>query len=47
VSVRGEKARMKQRQRHHTGPYDPQTITRAVTHIRLEAANAGKLTALD
>jgi len=38
---------MKQRQRHHTGPYDPQTITRAVTHIRLEAANAGKLTALD
>jgi hypothetical protein len=38
---------MKQRQRHHTGPYDPQTITKAVTHIRLEAANAGKLTALD
>jgi hypothetical protein len=27
---------MKQRQRHSTGPYDPQTITRAVTHIRLE-----------
>src|SRR5215470_9358354 len=38
---------MKQRKRRHTGPYDPQTITRAVTHIRLEAANAGKLTALD
>lgn len=26
---------------------EPQTITKAVTHIRLEAANAGKLTALD
>src|SRR5215469_2473255 len=38
---------MKQRKRRRTGPYDPQTITRAVTHIRLEAANAGKLTALD
>src|SRR5260221_541313 len=38
---------MKQRKHRHTGPYDPQTITRAVTHIRLEAANAGKLTALD
>ena len=38
---------MKQRKRRHGGPYDPQTITRAVTHIRLEAANAGKLTALD
>src|SRR5260370_20730806 len=38
---------MKQRKRHRRGPYDPQTITRAVTHIRLEAANAGKLTALD
>src|SRR6266481_10027977 len=38
---------MKQRKRRHTGPYDPQTITRAVTHIRLEAANAGKLAALD
>src|SRR5712692_9140970 len=38
---------MKQRKRRHTGPYDPQTITRAVTHIRLEATNAGKLAALD
>ncbi len=38
---------MKQRKHRHTGPYDPQTLTRAVTHIRLEAANAGKLTALD
>src|SRR5215469_18924696 len=38
---------MKQRKRRRTGPYDPQTITRAVTHIRLEVANAGKLTALD
>jgi len=38
---------MKPRKRRRSGPYDPQTITRAVTHIRLEAANAGKLTALD
>ena len=38
---------MKQRKRRHTGPYEPQRITRAVTHIRLEAANTGKLTALD
>ncbi len=37
---------MKQRTRH-AGPYDPQRITRAVTHIRLEAANEGKLAALD
>ena len=37
---------MKKRPRH-TGPYDPQTLTRAVTHIRLVAANAGKLAALD
>src|SRR5216683_5322450 len=37
---------MKQRPRRR-GPYDPQKITRAVTHIRLEAANAGKLAALD
>src|SRR5260370_3863889 len=29
------------------GPYDPQRITTAVTHIRLEAANGGKLAALD
>src|SRR5712692_5322707 len=38
---------MKQRKRRHTDPYEPQTLTRAVTHIRLEVANAGKLTALD
>jgi hypothetical protein len=38
---------MKQRQHSHSGLYDPQKITRAVTHIRLEAANAGKLAALD
>src|SRR5712691_11804766 len=31
----------------HTGQDDPQTITKAVTHIRLEAINAGKLAALD
>jgi Putative transposase DNA-binding domain len=37
---------MKQRPRRR-GPYDPQTITRAVTHIRLEAANVGKMAALD
>jgi hypothetical protein len=38
---------MKQRNRKQPGPYDPQTITKAVTHIRLEATNAGKLAALD
>src|SRR6266852_6052144 len=38
---------MKQRRHRHSGPYDPQTITKAVTHIRLEATNAGKLAALD
>jgi hypothetical protein len=38
---------MKQRKRRRTNPYEPQTITRAVTHIRLEATNAGKLAALD
>src|SRR5262250_2666440 len=38
---------MKQRKRRRTGPYDPQRVTRAVTHIRLEAANGGKLAALD
>jgi len=37
---------MKQRPRR-TGPYDPQRITKTVTHIRLEAANGGKLAALD
>src|SRR5258707_13475842 len=38
---------MKQRKRHRRGPYDPEGITTAVTHIRLEAANGGKLAALD
>ncbi len=38
---------MKQRKQRHSGPYDPQTITRAVTHIRLIEVNPGKLTALD
>jgi len=47
VSLKGDEVRMKQRKHRRTGPYDPQTITRAVTHIRLEAVNAGKLAALD
>src|SRR5258708_38978500 len=38
---------MKQRKHHRKGQDEPQTITRAVTHIWLEAVNAGKLTALD
>jgi Putative transposase DNA-binding domain len=38
---------MKQHHRRHTGQDESQTITRAVTHIRLEAPNAGKLAALD
>src|SRR5215470_3060441 len=38
---------MKQRKHRRSGPYDPQTITRTVTHIRLQAANGGKLAALD
>src|SRR5713101_6400579 len=38
---------MKQRNHRNTGQDDPQTITKAVTHIRLEATNAGKLAALD
>src|SRR5712691_5714250 len=38
---------MKRRKHRHTDPYDSQTLTRAVTHIRLEATNAGKLAALD
>src|SRR5260370_31577042 len=42
-----ERNKMKQRKHRHTGPYEPQTITRAVTHIRLIEVNAGKLTALD
>jgi hypothetical protein len=37
---------MKQRQ-HYQRPGTPQRITKAVTHIRLEAVNAGKLAALD
>jgi len=38
---------MKQRQRHPAEQDEPQTLTKAVTHIRLEAINAGKLAALD
>jgi Putative transposase DNA-binding domain len=38
---------MKQRNQRHTGQDEPQTITKAVTHIQLEATNAGKLAALD
>ncbi len=38
---------MKQRKHRLTGQDESQTITRAVTHIRLEATNAGKLAALD
>src|SRR5258708_21754809 len=38
---------MKERNKRRTDPYEPQTLTRAVTHIRLEATNAGKLTTLD
>src|SRR5215472_18033411 len=47
VSLKGDEAHMKQRKHHRTGPYEPQTITKAITHIRLEEANAGKLAALD
>lgn len=32
---------------HHTRQHEAQTITKAVTHIRLEAANASKLAVLD
>src|SRR5512135_945626 len=42
----GVKEMGKQRKKH-AKKGEPQTITRAVTHIRLEAPNAGKLTALD
>ena len=38
---------MKQRIKPPSVPGAQQQITKAVTHIRLEAANAGKLTALD
>ena len=38
---------MKQRNHPYTGQDEPQTITKAVTHIRLEATNVGKLAALD
>jgi hypothetical protein len=38
---------MKQRKRYPTERSTSPTLTRAVTHIRLEAVNAGKLTALD
>jgi Putative transposase DNA-binding domain len=38
---------MKQRNHRLTGQGESQTITKAVTHIRLEATNAGKLAVLD
>ena len=38
---------MKQRKRYPRGQSTSQTLTRAVTHIRLEAANGGKLAVLD
>jgi hypothetical protein len=38
---------MKQRHQRRTGQDEPQTITKAVTHIRVEAINGGKLAALD
>jgi hypothetical protein len=38
---------MKQRNQRHTGQAEPQTITKAVTHIRLIEINPGKLAALD
>jgi hypothetical protein len=38
---------MKQHQRRHRGQSTAQTITKSVTHIRLEEVNSVKLTALD
>jgi hypothetical protein len=38
---------MKQRKRYPKGQSASQTLTRAVTHIRLDAANGGKLAVLD
>ena len=38
---------MKQHKRRPRGQSTSHTLTRAVTHIRLEAVNAGKLAALD
>ena len=38
---------MKQRNHRHTGQGEAQALTKAVTHIRLEAVNAGKLLVLD
>jgi hypothetical protein len=38
---------MKKKRKKHVKREEPQTITKAVTHIRLEAANKGKLAALD
>src|SRR6266700_1253184 len=38
---------MKQPNHRHAEPNEPQTLTKAVTHIRLEGINAGKLAALD
>jgi len=42
---RGRKAMKKRKKRAKKG--EPQTISKAVTHIRLEATNSGKLAALD
>jgi hypothetical protein len=38
---------MKQRRKKRPVPGEPQTITKAVTHIRLQEINGGKLAALD
>ena len=38
---------MKRRQRKPIGQSMSQTLTKAVTHIRLEAVNAGKFVALN
>src|SRR5579864_209808 len=38
---------MRKQRKKRTKKGEPQTITKAVTHIRLEATNPGKLTALD
>src|SRR5258708_36279663 len=35
------------RRKKHPKKGEPQTITKAVTHVRLEATNPGKLTGLD
>jgi hypothetical protein len=38
---------MRKQRKKRTNKGEPLTITKAVTHIRLEAANPGKLAALD